>query len=586
MRHFRLPICFLLITTSQINCADPSDSTLRQTDTASTDSSSGGGTDEADVGYADSSVGPDSSFNRPSEDVGAEVSEDGVTLDRSGLEAPDLGSETSSGGSDGGTMASDASQETDNDAAAHDAGAQPDLVSDVGQDATTADVLTGPDRPVIDFGADDTGSDDDGPITTIRDRDRDGVTDIADNCPGTSNPRQTDSDDDGVGNECDNCSASYNPDQRDYNGDELGDQCDPLIPTPCTDANDPYPRGDDASDCRGSLGLPGGMKMYYYRNHALNPGDAGSYPWVHRAVIVQHGSGRTAYSYFDRMIQASEYAGADRNTLVIAPHFQTSEDLTSCGDDGECRSPIPADRAYWTSGGWKQGDMSRSLSPISSFEVYDRIILERLANRDWYPNLEEIVITGHSAGGQFTQRYAVGTEVDFEDDVDHLDFRFIVANPSSYVYLGTNRWDQSSGTPVCQPGDFPDYAFEIPSGSACQSTYNDYRYGRDGIALGHYMRRTTRDEWRANFPERHVVYMMGDEDLDQTYEPTKVDDSCQARWQGYCRWDRGRIFFAYMERFYQPHNHSFVTVHGVGHSGSSMYRSPEGVLTVFGVPKN
>ena len=57
------------------------------------------------------------------------------------------------------------------------------------------------------------------------DIDGDGVADVADNCPATPNPLQTDSDGDGVGDACDNCPIA-NSDQRDYDGDDIGDVCD------------------------------------------------------------------------------------------------------------------------------------------------------------------------------------------------------------------------------------------------------------------------------------------------------------------------------------------------------------------------
>ena len=41
----------------------------------------------------------------------------------------------------------------------------------------------------------------------------------------------------------------------------------------------------------------------------------------------------------------------------------------------------------------------------SSFEVIDHIV-DELFDPALYPNLTRIVFTGHSAGGQFTQRYA------------------------------------------------------------------------------------------------------------------------------------------------------------------------------------
>ncbi len=47
--------------------------------------------------------------------------------------------------------------------------------------------------------------------TCIRDRDGDGVTDAADNCPDADNPIQEDMDADGIGDACDACPAIANP---------------------------------------------------------------------------------------------------------------------------------------------------------------------------------------------------------------------------------------------------------------------------------------------------------------------------------------------------------------------------------------
>jgi hypothetical protein len=71
------------------------------------------------------------------------------------------------------------------------------------------------------------------------DRDRDSLIDQADNCPGISNPEQTDTDGDGKGDACDadddgdgvldaedNCPIWSNYSQADLDGDGLGDACD------------------------------------------------------------------------------------------------------------------------------------------------------------------------------------------------------------------------------------------------------------------------------------------------------------------------------------------------------------------------
>ncbi|RME02487.1 MAG: hypothetical protein D6812_06230, partial [Deltaproteobacteria bacterium] len=57
------------------------------------------------------------------------------------------------------------------------------------------------------------------------DLDGDGIADPHDNCPSTSNARQTDTDGDGIGDACDNCPDTPNRDQRDSDGDGRGDAC-------------------------------------------------------------------------------------------------------------------------------------------------------------------------------------------------------------------------------------------------------------------------------------------------------------------------------------------------------------------------
>ena len=50
-------------------------------------------------------------------------------------------------------------------------------------------------------------------------------------------------------------------------------------------------------------------------------------------------------------------------------------------------------------------------APISSYAALDTLI-RHFANRAAYPALTEIVIAGHSAGGQVVQRYAVTNQVE------------------------------------------------------------------------------------------------------------------------------------------------------------------------------
>jgi hypothetical protein len=57
-----------------------------------------------------------------------------------------------------------------------------------------------------------------GAVRQVTDTDKDGVSDIADNCLSVYNPDQKDSDTDGVGDACDNCWYRANKDQKDETG--------------------------------------------------------------------------------------------------------------------------------------------------------------------------------------------------------------------------------------------------------------------------------------------------------------------------------------------------------------------------------
>jgi len=63
-------------------------------------------------------------------------------------------------------------------------------------------------------------------LVVIPDVDRDGVSDLVDNCVGVSNPLQADADSDQVGDVCDNCPGAANPAQEDLDQDGPGDVCD------------------------------------------------------------------------------------------------------------------------------------------------------------------------------------------------------------------------------------------------------------------------------------------------------------------------------------------------------------------------
>ncbi|MGD2153595.1 MAG: hypothetical protein PVG79_10035 [Gemmatimonadales bacterium] len=262
---------------------------------------------------------------------------------------------------------------------------------------------------------------------------------------------------------------------------------DPEPEIPCTR---PGPQ------CAASIAIGTQLTLRYYRSHPLDRTN----PGVARAVVVVHGTNRNADDYFENMIAATRAADALETTVVVAPNFLTADDLPA------------AYEAYWTSSGWKRGYLSlNSVEQVSSYTGVDRIVAA-LADEARFPDLESVVVTGHSAGGQYVHRYAAGNRV--EQTLDGIAVRYIVANPSSYLYLGPER--AVSGTLD---------EFYLPDRSACPG-YNSWHYGLEN--LNEYMSTVPLEEIRTQLLTRDVIYLLGDADS----LSRSLDTSCAAMLQG------------------------------------------------------
>jgi hypothetical protein len=309
--------------------------------------------------------------------------------------------------------------------------------------------------------------------------------------------------------------------------------------TPCVSAQ--------GTTCRGEITLEGGWRLPYWRTYALGSSSIK----VVRAIIVIHGVNRNADSYFGYLVEAARLENQLDTTLIIAPHFQNWMD-------------DPADdEIFWSDGQWKQGDRSVNAGRVSSFAVVDEIIA-RLANRSTFPNLTHIVITGHSAGGQFTNRYAAGSHA--QNVLPDYAFQYVVTNPSSCLYLRTER-------PILSDPNMN--AFSVPD-TSCR--FNDYRYGLDNRNA--YMGAISAGAIQSQYRSRYVTYLLGSKDTEESDDD--LDESCAANFQGFNRFERGNWFSSFLQRFFPSNTHRRVTVPNVGHSAYLMYTSDQGRSVLFG----
>ncbi|MGF6774745.1 pimeloyl-ACP methyl ester carboxylesterase [Paraburkholderia sp. GAS199] len=286
-------------------------------------------------------------------------------------------------------------------------------------------------------------------------------------------------------------------------------------------------------------------------------------PGIERAVILIHGRLRNADTYFDLAERVCALAGDDvaARTLLIVPQFLATADLDA--------HDLPPSTLHWDWVSWMGGENAEGPAPISSFSVLDAI-LRTLASREQFASLREVVIAGHSGGGQVVQRYAVVTQGEAALVGRGLALRYVVANPSSYVYFDARRPTKS--------GEFA--AFDA---KACPS-FNRWKYGLEDLPA--YLRNTATEidaaELEAAYTRRHVTVLLGGADCDPRHPA--LDVSCAAQTQGPNRLARGLAYQRYMAQRHPAGlaAHSTHVIDGVGHDARGIFASEAGLAALLG----
>lgn len=91
------------------------------------------------------------------------------------------------------------------------------------------------------------------------------------------------------------------------------------------------------------------------------------------------------------------------------------------------------------------------------------------------------------------------------------------------------------------------------------------------------------DKIRSQYAQRQVVYFLSEEDTDPNADC--LDKGCPAMLQGTQRFERGIIFYNYIQQYYGlviQDKHTKVIVLGVGHSANDMFNSDQGIQQIFG----
>jgi hypothetical protein len=284
-------------------------------------------------------------------------------------------------------------------------------------------------------------------------------------------------------------------------------------------------------------------------------------PGVTRAVIVFHGKGRNASEYYHDLAKAADRSeGEARRTILIAPQFLDEEDI----DAHDIRSPV----LRWRHNEWEAGSPASGPIPLSTFDVADALI-ERLDDSSLFPNMRAIVLAGHSGGAQLVQRYAVVGRAAAAHESGRIHIRYVVANPSSYLYFSEDR-------------PAKDKSFAVFDSERCAG-FDHWKYGP--VDPPAYVHLNSSDAWREleeNYAKRDVIYLLGTADTDPHQKD--LDTSCSGEAEGPNRFVRGKSYFAYLHtRHPSGWNQRMWFVNGVAHSANQMINSKCGLAAIFDI---
>jgi len=286
-------------------------------------------------------------------------------------------------------------------------------------------------------------------------------------------------------------------------------------------------------------------------------------PEVTRAAIVFHGKGRNVEGYYAALLTAARIAGASpTQTLTVAPQFLREEDVEA--------HRLPKTYLRWHGGGWSAGEPAEGPEALSSFDVIDAL-LAVLGERSRFPNLRDVVLVGHSGGGQLLNRYAIVGRGPTALAAAGIHVRFVIANPSSFLYFDDER-------------PLPDGSF-APYASASCPNFDRWRYGPTGAPA--YVADTSAEAWEkreADFVAADVIYLLGEDDTDP--EQVDLDTSCAGEAEGPQRFARANAYFRYLrQRHPTGFRQQLWFVPGVAHFGNRMVDSPCGVAAIFDTGK-
>jgi pimeloyl-ACP methyl ester carboxylesterase len=332
------------------------------------------------------------------------------------------------------------------------------------------------------------------------------------------------------------------------------------------------------SECTEWITPPGASsRILVYRTYSL----AKKNEQITRALVFVHGIKRDADNHFRTALAAAFLAGRLNDTVIVAPRFASNRPTLE-NEAGNCKDVLAADEANWICEAqrpdtWRTGGAEVGADKLSSFDFMDEI-LRNLARKEIFPNLKTIVVAGHSAGGQFVNRYEMLNQIHEKLGVP---VSYVVANPSSYAYVNALRPTASAfstaTSDIAQPasGTPATPAFGAFDDAKNCTGYDTWPYGLKGRTG--YASTLTDEQITQQLATRPVTYLLGEADV----LPLGVfDTSCPAQAQGSTRLGRGLAFSKFVKENLHG-QHRTIVVPFCSHSQRCMFTSDVALPVIF-----
>ncbi|TKY90090.1 hypothetical protein EX895_000088 [Sporisorium graminicola] len=276
---------------------------------------------------------------------------------------------------------------------------------------------------------------------------------------------------------------------------------------------------------------------------------------IKRVIITQPGLPRDYWKYANLVrnsllcASVNSSLGINRDEILIAaPTWFATVDASA----GSAQS----NDLVFNGGNWATGVNSAGPNgaSISSFEALDDLI-NKFFDKSTYPNLQHVVIAGHSLGGSFTQHYAMLRKSNSAQDGQ---ISYFVGNPGSYVFPTSDR-------PVQNPG------------GNCAGTADQWAYGLQNLPP-YGSGQGSASSIASRYYGRNVMYALGLSDNEGG------DSHCEAQYQGTSHLTRGQNFQRELQSANGgnvPSSQQFNYVANVAHEDYLIFSDPTSQQFLF-----